>query len=265
MRRIRLGVVEYLNARPLVFGIERGTERFSVRFDVPARCAAALHDGLIDLGTIPSIEYLRGGPYCAVPHVAIGCDGPVASVALFTRLPVERIRTIALDTTSRTSVTLARVLCERYFRVQPAWRPMGQDPVAMLSACDAAVVIGDAALFFDHVAAGVEKVDLGDAWKAYTGLPFVFAFWAGRPAAVDQDAVAALVAVRDGAVADPGAVAAAFFPDDPARAATGARYLRDNVKYGFSGPQIEGVTRFFGEAAALGLVPGVRELRFFED
>jgi predicted solute-binding protein len=133
----------------------------------------------------------------------------------------------------------------------------------MLRECDAAVVIGDAALFFDHAAAGVDKIDLGEAWLALTGLPFVFAFWAGRPGSVTSDDVCALQAARDEAVASPEAVASRFFPDDAAFAARGARYLRDNVKYGFSDRQLQGVNRFYREAADLSLVPTYREPVFY--
>jgi chorismate dehydratase len=260
---LRLGVVEYLNARPLVYGLDRQPARFHLRYDVPSRCAALLHERAIDLGTIPSIEYLRGRDYRVVPGVAIGCDGPVDSVAIFSHVPIDRVRTLALDLASRTSVALARVLCHRHFDVAPVFRPMAQDPAAMLAACDAAVVIGDAALLFDHDAAGVLKIDLGEAWRDCTGLPFVFAFWAGWPDAVTGDDVLELQAARDAAMADPHGVASAFFGGDAVLAARGARYLRDNVKYGFSDRQLEGVERFFREAAALDLVPAPRGLRFY--
>jgi hypothetical protein len=108
----RLGAVDYLNARPLVYGLELETDLFALRFDVPSKCAALLHEGSIDVGMIPSIEYLRGtAPYLVVPGPGIVSDGPVASVALFSRLPIARARTIALDTSSRTSSGLVRVLC----------------------------------------------------------------------------------------------------------------------------------------------------------
>jgi chorismate dehydratase len=262
---VRLGVVEYLNARPLAFGLDRAPSRFSVRFDVPARCAALLHEGGIDLGTIPSIEYLRGGESRIVPGIAIGCDGAIESVAIFTAKPLERVKTLALDTSSRTSVALARILCARHYGIAPDMRPMPQDPAEMLRACDAAVVIGDAALLFDAAAAGVEKIDLGVAWRDFTGLPFVFAFWAGRPGAVSDSDVEALQAARDRGVAAADEVASAFFGGRPAFAALGARYLRDNVKYGFPDRAIAGATRFFREAVGLGLAPAFRDVRFYRD
>jgi chorismate dehydratase len=256
-------VVEYLNARPLAFGLGRASSGFSVRFDTPARCASLLHDGGIDLGTIPSIEYLRGGEFRIVPGIAIGCEGAIDSVAVFTSKPIDRVRTLALDTSSRTSVALARILCARHYGIAPEMRPMPQDPVEMLRACDAAVVIGDAALVFDAQAAGVGKIDLGLAWRDFTGLPFVFAFWAGRPGAVNDADVAVLQAARDGGVAAADTVASGFFRDRPEFAGLGARYLRDNVKYGFSDSAIAGAIRFFREAVELGLAPAFRDLRFY--
>ena len=125
MTRARLGAVSYLNARPCVVGLDRDP-RFDLRFDLPSRCASLLHAGSIDVGLIPSIEYLRGpggpGGYRLVPDVAIISTGPVASVALYTTRPMSDVRSIALDTSSRTSVALTRVLCARAFHINPSAR-----------------------------------------------------------------------------------------------------------------------------------------------
>src|SRR3954462_9383256 len=105
---IRLGAVTYLNARPLVYGLESRVERFSLRYDIPSECARLLHAHETDLGLIPSIEYLRGpAAYRLVPGPAVTSRGPVASVAIYTRRDPKDIRTVAMDTSSRTSVALA--------------------------------------------------------------------------------------------------------------------------------------------------------------
>ena len=262
MSRLRLGAVEYLNARPLVYGLHRPAGRFDVRFDVPARCAELLHAGEVDLGLVPSIEYLRGDSYVAVPGVAIGSDGPVASVAVFSHQPIDRVRTVALDASSRTSVALFTVLCARHFGIAPDVRVMPPEPARMLEACDAAVLIGDVALLFDHEGAGVQKTDLGLAWKAYCGLPFVYAFWFGRPGLLTAGDVAALGDACRLGVEHADEVARQHFPGDPVRAAIGARYLRDNVDFGFAERELAGLTRFYRDAEDLGLVPGFREPRF---
>jgi chorismate dehydratase len=263
VRRLRLGAVTYLNARPLVYGLaEAHADRFDVRFDVPARCAALLHAGGVDLGLVPSIEYLRGEDYVAVPGVAIGSDGEIASVALFSRVPVEQIRSVALDASSRTSVALLRVLCARHFGVSPEFRVMEPDPEVMLAACDAALLIGDVALLYDHAAAGVLKTDLGLAWQAYAGLPFVYAYWFGRPGLLSSSDMAILADACRRGVEQADEVARQHFAGDEARAVVGARYLRDNVDFGFAERQLAGLTRFYREAAALGLVDAFREPRF---
>src|SRR5206468_997247 len=135
-RRVRAGAVGYLNARPLVYGLEQ-SPCFDVRYDVPSECARLLHRGAIDIGLIPSIEYLRGGPYAIVPDLAIVSHGPVASVMLYITKPVGDVRSIAMDTSSCTSVALTRVLCRQLFRIQPAIEARGPDLADMLSRWDA--------------------------------------------------------------------------------------------------------------------------------
>ncbi len=145
MSIVRLGAVSYLNTKPLVHGLDRRSDLFTLRFDVPAQCAALLHEGRIDLGLIPAIEYLRGD-YRIVPGVAIGSDGQIASVAMFSKVPVDRIATLALDISSRTSVALTRILCARRWHIAPKLVPAEPDLRSMLARADAALVIGDPAL-----------------------------------------------------------------------------------------------------------------------
>ena len=150
----------------------------------------------VDLGLIPSIEYV-GHDYRIVPGISIASDGPVASVAIFSKVPTRKIRSIALDTSSRASQALLRVLCARWFEIDPQFVNLPPDLPEMLSRCDAALVIGDNALFADHESLGVEKIDLGEEWMGMTGLPFVYAFWAGRPGAIGPEDIAALHAARE--------------------------------------------------------------------
>src|SRR3954453_5451435 len=115
---LRLGAVSYLNTKPLVYGLDAHPDQFDVRFDVPAKCAELLHENKVDLGLIPAIEYLRGD-YAIVPNIAIASDGDVATVAVFTRQPMDRVKTLALDLSSRTSVALTRVLCANRWGIAP--------------------------------------------------------------------------------------------------------------------------------------------------
>ena len=151
--RVRLGAVGYLNARPLVFGLDQNP-RFDVRYDIPSECARLLHAHEIDVGLIPSIEYLRGPrPYAFVPGPAVTSSGPVVSVALYTRREPRDIRTVAMDSSSRTSVALVTILMRRMLNVEITGTPMAPRLEAMLDRADAALIIGDTALFLDHAAA----------------------------------------------------------------------------------------------------------------
>jgi chorismate dehydratase len=262
MNRVRLGAVGYLNARPLVYGLERDP-RFDLRYDIPAECARLLHAGAIDIGLIPSIEYLRGGvPYAVVPGAAVTSRGPVASVAIYTRRDPQDIQTIAMDSSSRTSVALATVMLRRRFGVTADALGMAPDLDSMLASADAALIIGDIALFLEP-ANGVRKIDLGALWTEMTGLPFVYAFWAGWPDALTPADAEALLEARDGGVAHADDVARSFYADDAAREEVARRYLRDNIRYTFGDEELEGLRTFYGYAAELGLVSFDGALRFY--
>ena len=258
---VRLGAVDYLNARPLVYGLELRNDLFTLRFDVPSKCAALLHEGSIDVGMIPSIEFLRGASYRIVPGAGIISEGPVASVALFTTRPIEKIRTIAADTSSRASNALLHVLCLERFGIDPEFRPMHPDAALMLQECDAALLIGDPALFLDYQALGATKVDLGEEWFSMTALPFVWAFWAGRPEALTHEAVAALLTARDGGVAGSDAIAASYCGPD--RASLGQAYLRENIRYSLGEREEEGLRMYYELAGKHGLVRTVPPPAFY--
>jgi predicted solute-binding protein len=262
MNPVRLGAVSYLNVRPLVYGLGRRSD-VSLRFDVPSECARLLAAGEIDLGMVPSITYLDRPTDRIVPGVCIGSDGPVASVALFVKKPISDVRTIALDTSSRTSAMLTRVLCARAFDIAPAFVPHPPDLAAMLSTADAALMIGDPALFVDYAALGATKIDLGEAWTGMTGLPFVWAVWSGRSNAVTSETVAVLNgAAREGAQ-HLDEIADAYCADRPERQPVARRYLRENLRFALDARATEGLRTYYREAAALGLVKE-RPLEFFE-
>jgi chorismate dehydratase len=270
MRRpVRLGAVDYLNARPLVHGIGAGgvdatpDPDLAVRFDRPSTCAALLDAGEIDLGLVPTIAYFDRQDLQVVPGVGIVSERAVASVALFTRRPIPEVRSVALDTSSRTSAALTRVLCACVYGIAPSFVPHPPDLAAMLQTCDAALLIGDPALFAEPAALGAEKIDLGATWRDWTGQPFVWAFWAGRPDAADGPIVARLQRARDTGVADSDAIADEYCAGALGRQAIARRYLRENIQYDLSPLALEGLRRFYREAAALGLVGDVRDVTFF--
>jgi hypothetical protein len=128
---LRIGAVGYLNARPLTWALDRDPDRWHVRYDLPSVCARLLQDGEVDLGLVPSIEYLQSDSYRLVPGVGVTSRGAIASVALYTTRPVDQIRHIALDTSSRTSVALIQVLCQHHFHIRPRFVPHGPELAVM--------------------------------------------------------------------------------------------------------------------------------------
>jgi chorismate dehydratase len=262
MAGLRLGAVSYLNVRPLVYGLEARPD-VDLRFDVPSVCAMLLARGAIDLGMVPSITYLDRPGDRIVPGVCIGSEGPVASVAMFTRKPVDAIRTIALDTSSRTSAVLTRILCARAFGISPEFVPHAPDPASMLSAADAALLIGDPALFADERALGAEKIDLGEVWSERTGLPFVWAFWAGRADAASPRVVSLLEEAARTGMAHSDAIADAYCAGDPARQSLAREYLRERLRFQFDARALQGLQTYYDEAHALGLVARSGPLEFF--
>jgi len=262
MAPVRIGAVAYLNARPLTWALDRAPERWRVRYDVPSVCADLLHDGSVDLGLIPSIEYLQRPDYRFVPGVGIGSHGEIATVALYTRKPIRDVRTVALDTSSRTSVALTRVLCAKRFGISPGFVPHGPDLAAMTRTCDAGLLIGDPAFDVDHELLGLQKIDLGAEWTAMTTLPFIYAAWTGRPGAVSAGDAEALQQARSEGVAAIDSIAEEYGRGDGLVAARAARYLRDNVRYGLGVEEAAGLQLFLDYAAELGLGPE-RRIEFY--
>lgn len=178
----RVGAVSYLNTVPLVWGMLHGEESRSVdlSFSIPSVCAERLEQGLIDVGLVPVAEIARQSLEI-VPGVGITCCGPVRSILLFSRVPWPRVRTLASDVSSRTSVQLARVILRERYGVEP--EVSSEQPILadMLRDADAALIIGDPALRLRPEELPYEYLDLGAEWQMLTGLPMVFAAWAGKP------------------------------------------------------------------------------------
>jgi chorismate dehydratase len=179
--KLRVGIVNYLNSKPLAWGFLKGhhADLFTPSYHPPAVVARLLGQGSIDVGLVPSIEVQRIPGLKVLPDLCIAATREVRSVLLVTRGPVERIRRVALDQNSRTSAALLRLLLKERWGLDPEYVQERPDVDRMLSDADAALVIGDPALKVDRER--YEVVDLAAEWRAMTGLPFVFAVWAARP------------------------------------------------------------------------------------
>jgi chorismate dehydratase len=183
-----VSAVSYLNTWPLVWGFLHGPQRglFDFRFDLPVHCAEALRDGKADVGLVPCAELDRLG-LDFLPDLGIACEGPVRSILLISRRPFDEIRTLAVDSSSRTSVALAKIILSERYGCQPIVTPHMPSLPEMLLENDAALIIGDPALRLDPQTLPYRTLDLGAEWVEWSGLPMVFAVWAGRTEFLTED------------------------------------------------------------------------------
>ena len=254
-RKTRIGAVSYLNTKPLVYGLERLLPDADVIFDLPSRLADQLAGGELDVALIPSIEFFQNPAYAIVSDACIGCRGPVLSVKLLGRKPLDQIQSLALDEGSRTSVALARILLQERFGLAPRLERLPIGATIADTTADAILLIGDRAIHLPPDAF-VETWDLGEEWQRWAELPFVFAMWVARPGFDATGVATALAAARDlglehlEEIARAEAVAVDLSPVEC------LAYLRDNL-YFYLGPrERRGLELFRTHAEKLGLIPG---------
>jgi chorismate dehydratase len=223
---LRLGSVSYLNARPFLLAMQ---DLPGVELLPPKDLAVRFAQGGLDIALIPVFDWLLHPAYGMFPHWGICCRGPVYSVVLVHDRPLEQIRTIALDRESLTSVHLLKLLCRRFFRIDPRFVDQGAQ-------ADAELWIGDQAIRERAVHPDRPVIDLGEAWREYAGLPFVFAVWALRPGLVLDEPTSSWLdrAFRDG-VAQRGRLAAS---------AVEKKYLLHHIRYEIGLEEQQAIERF---------------------
>jgi chorismate dehydratase len=255
---IRIGAVNCLNTKPLICDLEKLAPQAVLSLAVPSRLADQLSAGELDVALIPVIEYFRAGDYTVVPDIAIASRGPVLSVTLFSRVPWLKIRRLALDEGSRTSAALVQVLSTRRYGIDPEKVPLSMDREAESTDADAVLLIGDRAMRaclpgFTHA------YDLGQEWQDWTGLPFVYAFWAVRPG-IDLDGVdEALRKSKRRGQERAGEIAQREAPHLGLDAGFCRRYLSHIIHFDLGPREQAGLHHFYMLACELGLArPGVQ-------
>ncbi|HXJ96540.1 MAG TPA: menaquinone biosynthesis protein [Terriglobia bacterium] len=257
-------MVQYLNTAPLAWGLQHGgqRERYRLAFTTPAACADDLEFGRADIGIIPSIEYQRIDGLKVLPGLSIASKQRVRSVLLLSRMPIESVRSVALDTSSRTSAALVKILFGEFYGIDVAARPSAPDPAAMLNGADAALLIGDPALLYNGDAL---VFDLASEWRKFTDLPFVFALWAVRPFEADAlDLRRDFEASCHQGLQHVNEIAAEWAPRLGIAPEAVRIYLTENIDYTLDEANLAGLRLFYRLAHKAGLIPSVKELDLVE-
>ena len=288
MKRLRISIVEYLNTAPLVWGFTDGplADKYDLSFTVPSQCAEALRRGDADIAIIPSIEYQRIDGLVALPGMAIAAKREVRSLLVVSKRPLDMAKRIALDTSSRSTAALVRILAKEHWGIEPEFVDAAPDAAEMLKIADAALVIGDPALRIslkmealvgkapgngdccegdpeDMPVPGFETLfvyDMTHQWRELTGKPAVLAIWAAREHIVDERVAADFLASKKFGVERVREIseAASIKLDMPPRALE--RYLTENINFDLDEENLAGLRLFFEKAATRGLIPRAKPL-----
>ncbi|KPJ58055.1 MAG: hypothetical protein AMS15_09275 [Planctomycetes bacterium DG_23] len=272
-RKIKIGIVPYLNARPLVYGLkeEEGLELIE---EVPSKLARLLAAGEIDCGIISSIEYFRqaaAGPATAgiegariIPDISISALGEVWSIRLFSKVPLAAVKSVALDESSRTSAALTKIIFKERFKKEPKWQ--GLEPNADLEnlEADAALLIGDPAML--RKPNGFSIYDLGKLWQEMTHLAFVYALWLVPSSDKNLAKLPALLAeAKARGTRNFARIAKREGKRLGLREAFCYEYLAKIMRYDLGAEELAGLKKFYKYAVKYGLAPQGVEMRFFGD
>jgi chorismate dehydratase len=275
MRALKISAISFLNTVPLMWDFEHEPspevrENFEIEYTVPSLCAQALREGTADIGIIPVITTARIPGLVVLPDIAIAALNQVRSIQLVSKKPIEEIRTVAVDTSSRTSVGLTQVLLTKFFGGHRELTPMAPELGPMLERCDAGLLIGDPAMMAKPN--GFHAYDLAEVWRTKTGLPFVFAVWAVRKAALAEMRAGLKLAGIFQRSRDHGllpehveAIGREWAPRMGLSEGEITSYLRENIHYRLDAECRKGLALYFRLAAECGVIDQVPELEFLEE
>ena len=279
MRRLRISAISYLNTAPLMWDFEHGGTdplaenangwgtQFEISYTLPSACARSLADGTADIGIIPAAAYTEIPGLQVLPEVAIASRRAVRSILLVSNVPLEKVRTVALDTSSMTSVALTKVLFQKWLGGGRTFTAMAPNVDQMLAEHDAGLLIGDPALKIDRKR--YHTLDLAEEWIRHTGKPFVFAFWAVRADALKEaspalDLAAVFQKSRDRGLepSNLNQIAREWAPRLDMSETDVRNYLTQNIHYQLDAGCMEGLQLFYRYAAEVGALPPAPELQF---
>jgi len=280
LQKLRISIVQYLNTAPLVWGFTNGrlAGKYDLSFTVPSQCAEALRTGAADIAIIPAIEYQRISNLVVLPDLAIGAQNCVRSLLIAAKKPIEQVRSIALDCSSRSTQALTRILAEEHWKIAPEFFETEPDLRAMLEKADAAMIIGDPAL---RISIAIEKesaanqqgravcqaatlgmtsteilhiYDMVGEWRRFSSLPAVMAVWAARPEVITPEVLSDFAASRNFGMTQITAICLEAARELELPQPALESYLRHNIDFSLGEENRRGLERYFHEAAKLGLI-----------
>jgi predicted solute-binding protein len=288
--KLRISIVQYLNTAPLVWGFTNGPLQgnYDLSFTVPSQCAEDLRTGQADIAIIPAIEYQRIDDLVILPDMAIASKKQVRSLLIVSKKPIEEVKSLALDRSSRSTQALTRILCAEKWKIAPRFFEASPDLAEMLDEADAALLIGDPAL---RISLGIEKdsqiggegqticpaatlgitssemlyvYDVVSDWQSLTGLPAVLALWAARRDVATPEVTADFLASRDFGLSHIAEISydASFELELQAQAIEA--YLRRNIDFSLDAENRRGLDLYYQHAARLGLIAAAKPIEWVE-
>lgn len=273
MPQLRISAISYLNTAPLMWDFEHGEtaeelkQHFQFSYTIPSKCADELKAGSADIGIIPAATYTTIPDLVIIPDVSIAAKNQVRSILLISKVPLDKIRNVATDASSRTSTALVQIFLRKFVGVNPGFTPQKPDLKEMLRWHDAGLLIGDAALQADTRDHYV--YDLAEEWRRWTYLPFVFAFWAVRRAALENINAGVNIArifqqSRDSGLQHVPEIAEAWAGRLNLSEKTIREYLTDNIDYSLDEENLRGLKLFYRYADEYNVLPAAPELKFLD-
>lgn len=252
---MRIGAVNYLNSKPLVYGLEKLAGDARVTYDLPSRLADSLSNRRLDVALIPSVEFFRTPGHRIVSDACVACRGPVLSVKLHFRVPPPQVRRLALDEGSRTSAALSQILLAEMCGARPALESLPIGSGAETTTADAVLLIGDRAITEPESSQYGEVWDLGQKWCEWTGLSFVFAMWIARASADVSDVAGVLGMARDHGVQHFREIAVREAPLVGISTELAESYLSKNLHFSIGPKERAGLQRFYELCVKHNLAP----------
>ncbi len=264
MAKLKIGVVPYMNAKPLIYGLEKQSDKIDLLYGVPSVLPEKLEKDELDVVLMPSVNYFRNNGYKIIPGSSISSNGPVESVKLFIKTPtIEKIKVVALDKDSLTSCVLTKIILWKKYSLKPEFITLEDKGKIYNGHADAFLVIGDDALKLQEDDFTV--LDLGQEWKELTGLPFVYAFWITRSKSKLHGVGKLLTDAKEHGLKSLNEIASL----EAERLELGKdrclRYLEESIRYNLGEQEIKGLESFYNYALEMGEVSEGIKIEFYNE